>query len=1113
MTTLRRPQPFVLVLLAAAVPGLTLHAQTPPRDSGVLRVDVVAQGDEPSVEAPYVAIVPETSPWSEPLREAVIEEGSSVTWALPPGRYRVAAGAPGTTVEHGETIDLAAGTRHHERLELTRLPAVEGRVVDETGEPLPGATVAHLRRLVHDFPRRLSPLGEEHLRETFESTAGEDGRFEVRLHPEAGAFLAARANGRTPRFFSNLRLSHASSVLGNLVLSPGGSLEVTWAVSEPGEWSYDRLQLMPVDRKLPPGIDPPLALAVWSRPFPKSGRAAWSSLPPGRYEIWIKASPRGAHEDVPVRVGEVSIVAGERSEVPLDRVALTEALVDPEMNGTDAGTVDLLLPALSTTELETLEIRGWRDTGSLIPRVLPFTARRTSGGTLVRVEGACRPDASLALVTDSRVGTIELDRIACDAGGGVPRLQLVPRADVDLEVRAPEGETLPPVARLSIGPCLPPEANSGAPRSDLPVRLEMAVPLEGDGTRGLLHAPTAAGCTAVTARIGAYAALDWPDLEVEASTTLDLGVHRLRTGAALLVRVFSGTDGRPLDGVTVRALDPGRALAVLQDGSTGADDAGASVADGRTGGAAVTSRGGWARLHGLPPRRDLVVLLQGEGRRMPHPAADIRLAPGEERMLDSLELPPPASVEIRVELSRRLEEVEAVPYQVFLRQTGADGPPLSLSRDVGPERIVVLEDLPAGTWRLEGIARGPDGKPFPAGSTEIELGSGERKLVEFELADSLYEGRVTYEGISVEGSLSISPVSPLDRRGMSVRLDENGHFRLPLEGPGTYTVQVFDHRDRRFDQATLAAVEFGDPDEKIRIRVPEGRIGGVVIDEEGVPVPGAVVHLASRQSATEERFRTVQVTSHTTPKGRFLTEGLGAGIWTVTGGTEGRRSEPEVVTIAPDERVESLELVVEPTNRVRGLLMDAGGLPVAGARLAVGRQPSSPGEIPDFRRATTDSDGRFEISTGSVGHWANLRVITSDGAAHALRTRLDLDLSIQLPPASGGLEIDLPCVRSRAWLSGNFFLVSQVGAFLPITSLAMSDPSGSQKECRVIRTASGLGIGSWRIVRVNTPEDEILLFFGQGGTLESHGELTAHPGSPSRVHVDKEEPDASDIEN
>jgi hypothetical protein len=461
------------------------------------------------------------------------------------------------------------------------------------------------------------------------------------------------------------------------------------------------------------------------------------------------------------------------------------------------------------------------------------------------------------------------------------------------------------------------------------VRLELAAAIELDEGLGSIRTPTAAGCTSVTARIGDFAALDWPDLKAEPDATVDLGTHRLRTGAALLARVLSVTDGRPLDGVTVRAVDPDRALEELRGAAGARSDT------------AVTSRGGWARLHGLPPGRDLVVLLQGEGRRRPHPAADVRLAPGEERLLDSLELPPPGSVEIRVGLSRRLEEIDAVPYQVFLRQTGADGPPLSLSHEVGPERIVVLEDLPAGTWRIEGIARAADGKPFPAGSLEIELTDGESRVVELELADSIYVGRVTYEGIPVQGSLSVSPVSPADRRGMSVLLDEDGRFRLPLEGPGIYTVRVFDERDRRFDGATLAAVEFDDPDEEVRIRVPEGRIGGVVIDSDGVPVPGAIVRLESRQDLRDGRFFQTSSSARGSRTGEFLVEGLGAGAWTVSAESGDLEVEARIVALAPDERVETLELVVSPKGRVSGVVLGANGFPAARVQLTITPQPDS----------------------------------------------------------------------------------------------------------------------------------------------------------------------------
>jgi hypothetical protein len=497
------------------------------------------------------------------------------------------------------------------------------------------------------------------------------------------------------------------------------------------------------------------------------------------------------------------------------------------------------------------------------------------------------------------------------------------------------------------------------------------------------------------------------------------------------------------------------------------------------------------------------VLLQGEGRRRPHPAADVRLAPGEERLLDSLELPPPGSVEIRVGLSRRLEEIDAVPYQVFLRQTGADGPPLSLSHEVGPERAVVLEDLPAGTWRIEGIARAADGKPFPAGSLEIELTDGESRVVELELADSIYVGRVTYEGIPVQGSLSVSPVSPADRRGMSVLLDEDGRFQLPLEGPGIYTVRVFDERDRRFDEATLAAVEFDDPDEEVRIRVPEGRIGGVVIDSDGAPVPGAIVRLESRQDLRDGRFFQTSSSARGSRTGEFLVEGLGAGAWTVSAESGDLEAEARIVALAPDERVETLELVVSPKGRVSGVVLGANGFPAARVQLTITPQPDSAAEVPQFLRAVTDAEGRFELSTAAEGSLANIRIVTADGRAAALRTVLREELRIDLPAMSGEIEIEHPCSLKRAGISGTRFLVARDGAFFPLPALGRLErvPGDS---CRVARHGPGLGAGSWRIVQVTTPADEALLFAGAGASLESRGEVTARPGTPVAVRVEEE---------
>jgi hypothetical protein len=1076
VTKARALSPVVLLLpLLLGAPASPGPEAAPPA-SAHLTVPVTA-GAEATSARPYVAVVEETSLWSAPAREAVLDEGETeVDWALPPGRYRVVAGAPGYTVEYGAGFELPAAAAHTERVDLAPLVAVEGRVTDEQGGAIAGATISDLRQLVFGFAKRLTPLGEAHLRANFETVSDEDGAFQVLLHPQAGHYLVVGAQNRTPRFFANLRAGAAEAILREVALAPGSSLEVRWPeAADPAP--YDRVQLVPAPGTTVSGLDLPAVLAVWARPVggaPGPTAARWHSLPPGRYELWLKAPRHGAHDLVPHPLATVELAPGQHRDLDISLPKAEVAGTAPSAAGAPA--LLLLSAPLPERELESLRVHAWRGEA---PEEAPFTAKAVSGGLLLEVAGGCRPDGLLVLTSESRVGAVSLGSATrCAEARSV---ELFPRADVTARLAAPPGAELPGSARLTATPCV---AVAGDPVMELAARIS-------DG--GRLSVPVRADCVDLTARVGDFAPVTWAGLDLEPGQTRELGSQRLLHGAAVLARVLSSVDGRPLDGVAVSVVERERASAALRGG--------AETATGLPSG--VTRQGGWVRLYGLPPGRDLVVLLWGEGRRVPHPAADLVLAENEERVLDALELPPPTELTVEIKVSPRLEEIEAVPYKVYLRAIDPGAIDLGLSRDVGPDRVVRFEDLPAGRWRLEGIARIEDGKPFPAASAALELVSGEKRTFVLELADSLYRGRVTYEGLPVEGSLSVTPVSPADRRGMNVRLSSEGEFRLPLEGPGTYTVQVFDARDDRFSDATIPEVRFEDPEETVQVQVPEGRLAGHLITADGDPVPDARVEVRSRQDLEGGRFLETRRFRSADPSGSFAIQGLTPGAWTVAAKANELESDPRVVQLGPDERVESLELVLEPAGRVSGTVYDGFGRPVPGARLLVTPYPGSSAELVPVLRTETDPLGRFELSTSSGERLANLEVITPAGTAAAFRSRLQPDMEVQLPPMGGPLLLDLPCGQRRTWISGAYFLVDDAGAYLPVPTLGSAERS-SEGPCRLLREIPGIGVGAWRIVEVRALAQDALLMMGQGILLEHLEELASWPGAMNRVTVKPE---------
>jgi hypothetical protein len=1126
---LRRLFTLLAITLPPALPA-TAATQAPAR----VRITVSTSPGAGPPASPYVALVAETSPWSRPIEETVLTGSREVSWQAPAGSYRIVAGAPGFSLEYGPAFDLEPGAPREETVKLTALQPVEGRVVAAGGadKPIAGAIVSPLRNLVLGSPGRLSDLGERHLAGNFEAATDAYGRFRLLLRPRAGYVIAVRAEGWTPRFFPHVRLPDSAKALEGIELAPGASLAVDWRVAaasggasvpaaggNPG--GYDRLQLVPADGTYPEGLDLGAVLAVWARPVQGargSGTATWPSLPAGTYEVWAKAPPVGAHSLVPRRLAEVELEPGAAEkrtvEVPSAQLQVAGAA------GTAGGKeLEALLPAMPRSELESLRVHEWPSAARAgsdgeSERYVRFRAHAVSGGILLRFPGACRAGTELTLATDKRVGALgPLDLSRPDACSGSPagrrRLALYPRADLELAVRAERGSSLPPGGELEVRPCAQVRADPGAPR--LAMGVPVALPEAGGDQKpaagpGKIETPVPAGCLDLTLRVGEFAPLTWPGLNLEAGKPRDLGSFQLRLGAALLVRVLAAQDGRPLPGVKVSAVPTKAVEEVAQ--AAGAElsglPAGAARAHAALEGPA-TGRDGWVRLYGLPTGNRLTVLLLGPGRHLPALSREVQLAPGEERVLDDLELGPPAALTVQVELSNELEADGAEPYRVYLDRIDPRTPRLSLSEHVPRDGRVRFEEVLPGTWRVMALVRIAAGRPFPGGEDEVALTPGADSTARLELGNRVFRGQVTFEGLPVEGFMGLEPLSPPDRNGMTVRLDEKGKFRVPLEGPGTYSVRVTDTREDQFPDAVLPEVRFEDPDEPVEIHLPEGRIAGVVVDEKGRPVPGARVKSLSDLPVEQgERYHEARRLDRSGSDGQFAVRALAPGSWTLVAEAESGESLPRTFELGHDQDVDGVRLVVETRTEVHGKVVDALGRPVAGARLAITPQAEAVGEVPELTRTTTDGLGRFSVATALVGRTANFQVVEPGGSATAVRAELAKGILLELPPAGAPVVVSLPCSKRSPAVSGVYFFVSQDGAFLPFPSVGRVE-SESVSPCRYVRTVRGLGVGLWHVVRMDTAGDESVLANGAGGFLRSRAEVRSAPGRVVRVRVDSED--------
>ncbi|MCA8981392.1 MAG: sigma-70 family RNA polymerase sigma factor [Planctomycetes bacterium] len=196
-------------------------------------------------------------------------------------------------------------------------------------------------------------------------------------------------------------------------------------------------------------------------------------------------------------------------------------------------------------------------------------------------------------------------------------------------------------------------------------------------------------------------------------------------------------------------------------------------------------------------------------------------------------------------------------------------------------------------------------------------------------------------------------------------------------GHGSASVDQLNLDLRKLDEDAAAALV-----ESLRVDVtlqlePGVDVSGRVLDRERRPVAGAEIWISNGLNRD-----TGSVVARTDADGRYLVRQLTDDCF-VGARAEGHApSGPEHVQYwtergAPDGELELDLLLGGPAARVRGIVLDAQGRPVAGARVRVGSQdgfdtfgPTGAEGPPPPVEVSTDADGRFEatgIAPGSVG--------------------------------------------------------------------------------------------------------------------------------------------------
>ncbi len=1038
-----------LILVAVIVSAVSPGHSTEISEETFLNIEVDSDGDLGQTSV-YLALVAEDQPWGKPLLETVLRPGvTTVSRQVAPGHYHLVYGAPGHRLEYSDPLVLPAGEHTGLKLRLKRLQTLRGRLLTAAGEPVAGARIGHLRAFVDDFTRRLSPLGEDHLRANFAVRSDAEGRFALPAQAGLRHFVWTQAEGFAPSPLRDVLLTEDSQDF-ELRLRPGASLSVSLAGSDAAP-QRGRLQLVPATGGSPE------ALMVWERGLP-AAELHWPALPPGDYTLRLQG-PRWSNDRQPATVlATLTLPAGARRALRVELPAAPEAAA-----GAIRG-VRLFARRSRPTELRDFTLRRWLGEES---RSAPATLTAVSGGTVVEVPAGCEAGAHYLLTADRSVASARLD--GADACRRSLDLTLFPRAELTGQILAPDDRLLPAAGRLRLDRCPRDPSSPANPLLEIPFSVR---------SQGRFAGPAASGCVRVSLQIGDFPTLALAEVELKRGQTLDLGRHRLEYGGTLLAQVVSAADGRPLDDVEVQVVEAEAAEAVVI--------AAYQRQPYRALQEQLTRDGGWSRFPVLPAGT-YNLLLRPEHQRWPRLSRAFEIRPHEQTVLEGVIMPSPSSLTVETVTARRLEE-ELSSLEVNAHSGDPDSPEdqgVTLTEQVGEHGLVAFSEIPPGTWWLQAVAYLRGGTAFPLGEfLEVEIDPAAHRTVRLELDPLLFRGRLLYRDEPLQGALRLTPFPFDGRTKVQAKADAEGRFQIPLTEPGSYHVDV--SSPRLTTQPRIPDVRFQDPEEEVTIVIPAGSILGRVLDADGNLVDSADVKAKSLQATSRRAAPALaDVKTGTDEDGTFSLEGLGTGRWTVTARLGEQESEPHTLEILTAGAEEFVELILRPSEKIRGTVVDGAGQPLAGVAGSVIFQPQQAGELTTPATWTSGADGGFDLEVGAqAGTTANFVLVAPERPATAIRTALADHLTLGIPAAGGEVRLKRLAGPWHELFNRSFpyVLIAEDGAFVSAKLGGRAQTSNQQPD--VLRLPN-LAPGKWNLVALSSIADRNLLVAGAGNSLRS----------------------------
>jgi hypothetical protein len=357
------------------------------------------------------------------------------------------------------------------------------------------------------------------------------------------------------------------------------------------------------------------------------------------------------------------------------------------------------------------------------------------------------------------------------------------------------------------------------------------------------------------------------------------------------------------------------------------------------------------------------------------------------------------------EASVALPLVELSPagsVRVVIRRGAFDGPldvSLGIHDEGSPARwltrqsagrgnSVVFHDLDAGSYAV--LVAGP--QPLERMVKPINVGAGDTRELVMPLSFVLAHGRLTMGGKPLAG-MNVRFESINGGWNSTVVTNGAGEVTTPIWQTGSYAVSIRkgDWGSPIVRDVDLDAQSFAD----FAIDVPDRRISGRVLDEEGAAVANALIVLRAH---ADRITRTIRM--YTGDDGRFEFNGVTAGEEELRVLPPGfLRPNPRKFSLAESDRWHDETITVQRGSERQIRVVGRDGVPVSRAEVVIASG--------DRTRASaiTDESGRARISAPSSGE-SIVFVFPKEGSLAARRLGgEDRNVRIDVPAPNASIDI------------------------------------------------------------------------------------------------------------